>query len=105
MIQLHSPSIWFLTLLALLPLVWWAYRTPRRRAMLRYSTTDILSSIRPGMAVRGRIALPVLRIMAVALLVLALARPQKGNEQTRVFSEGIAIQMVVDRSGSMQAMD
>ena len=44
--------------------------------------------------------------MAVTiLLIVALARPQEGRKQTIVDSEGIAIEMVVDRSGSMQAMD
>jgi Ca-activated chloride channel homolog len=105
MTQFHQPSVWFLLLLLLLPLVWWAFRSPKRQAKLRYSATDVLGGIRPGLAVRGRIALPILRLAAIALVVLALARPQKGNEQTRVFSEGIAIQMLVDRSGSMQAMD
>jgi Ca-activated chloride channel family protein len=38
-------------------------------------------------------------------MIVALARPRKGREQTIIESEGIAIEMVVDRSGSMQAMD
>lgn len=105
MTQFHTPSVWFLLLLLALPLVWWAYRTPRRQAKLRYSSTALLAGLRPGWGVRARVALPVLRTLAVTLLVLALARPQKGNEQTRILAEGIAIQLVVDRSGSMQAMD
>ena len=39
------------------------------------------------------------------MLVIALARPQHGKEEFRIRAEGIAIEMVVDRSGSMQAMD
>lgn len=105
MTSFHHPSVWFLLLLVLLPLIWWARRSPRRQATLRYSSSGLLTGIRPGLAVRARILLPVLRILAVALIILALARPQKGNEQTRVLSQGIAIQLVVDRSGSMQALD
>jgi len=39
------------------------------------------------------------------LVVLALARPQRGLQEFRVRTEGIAVQMCLDRSGSMQAMD
>ena len=39
------------------------------------------------------------------LLVIALARPQQGREEYRIRAEGIAIEMAVDRSGSMQALD
>ena len=49
--------------------------------------------------------LPTLRLLALAILIVALARPQFGRTQTTVDAEGIAIQMVVDRSGSMRAMD
>ena len=38
-------------------------------------------------------------------MILSLARPRHGREQTIIESEGIAIQMVVDRSGSMRALD
>ncbi len=42
---------------------------------------------------------------ALTLMIVSLARPRYGKEQTVVTSEGIAIEMVVDRSGSMQALD
>jgi Ca-activated chloride channel family protein len=54
---------------------------------------------------RARWLLPVLRTAILVLLIVAVARPRKGNEQERIRSEGIAIQLLVDRSGSMQAMD
>jgi Ca-activated chloride channel family protein len=37
--------------------------------------------------------------------VVCLARPQKGNEETRIWAEGVAIQTLVDVSGSMEALD
>jgi Ca-activated chloride channel family protein len=53
---------------------------------------------------RTRFVLPLLRTLAIVALVLALARPQSGGayHDTR---EGIAIQMVLDVSGSMAAED
>lgn len=43
--------------------------------------------------------------MVIVLLVVALARPQHGNEQTKVTTEGIDIVLTVDVSGSMLAED
>jgi len=45
----------------------------------------------------------VIRVLVLVLLAIVLARPQKGVEQVRDVSEGVAIEMVVDRSGSMGA--
>ena len=54
---------------------------------------------------RQRLAvLPVaLRLAALVLMVIALARPQMGTERAVETSRGIAIEMVVDRSSSMGA--
>jgi Ca-activated chloride channel family protein len=41
------------------------------------------------------------RVAAIVLLTVGLARPQQGREEVRDVSQGIAIEMVVDRSGSM----
>jgi Ca-activated chloride channel family protein len=46
-----------------------------------------------------------LTLLAILLIIVALARPREGRDRTISDSEGIAIEMVVDRSGSMQALD
>lgn len=48
---------------------------------------------------------PVLRILAVLLVVFALARPQAGRRQGSRSTEGIDIMLVIDTSGSMKARD
>ena len=48
---------------------------------------------------------PTLLLTAITLLIIAMARPQEGRKQTVTDSEGIAIELVIDRSGSMHAMD
>lgn len=105
MIDWHEPSVWMLWLLVLVPLAgWWLYR-PNRHASVTWSNTDLLSGL--GSTWRSRLCwLPgALRLTALTVLIIALARPREGNEQTQIFSEGVAIQMLVDRSGSMEAMD
>jgi Ca-activated chloride channel homolog len=47
----------------------------------------------------------VLRLLALSAIVLALARPQKRNEETRTEGEGIDIVLCLDVSGSMGSRD
>jgi Ca-activated chloride channel family protein len=52
---------------------------------------------------RLRPLLVVARLLCLALLILALARPRKGTVLSEISTEGVAIEVVADRSGSMQA--
>jgi Ca-activated chloride channel family protein len=99
----HSP--WFLILLALVPVIWWRWFSPTCRTAVRFSSVAPLRRAGTTLRVKARVLIPVLRSLAVVVLALCLARPQKHNEQTRIFSEGIAIQAVVDVSGSMESQD
>ncbi len=103
--RFEPQSITWLIALVLLPLIWWRWLRHKPYSALRFSSIAGLQRQRPGFGVRGQHVIPVLRTLAVALLVICLARPEKGNEQTRIYAEGIAIQMVVDVSGSMEQAD
>jgi len=95
---------WFFLLLALIPFL--IYRHFRRRyGAVRYSSVKNLKRIESSWAVWGRHGLLLLRCITVALLVMALARPQKGREETKISAEGIDIILAVDVSGSMKAED
>ena len=95
---------WFLLLLALIPFL--VYRHFRRRhGAVRFSSIENLKRIEPSWALWGRHGLLLLRCITVALLVIALARPQKGREETKITAEGIDIVLTVDVSGSMRAED
>ena len=41
------------------------------------------------------------RLICIALLIIALARPRKGTVLSEINTEGVAIEIVVDHSGSM----
>jgi len=99
--RLHDP--WALLLLVLVPLVWRLGRSAT--PALRFSSVGFFAGIDAGRRARWRRWLPVARAVAFALLVVALARPQMGNEQTRVRAEGIDIMLAVDLSSSMLAED
>jgi Ca-activated chloride channel family protein len=64
-----------------------------------------LASVPTGWRVRASRLLPWLRLLALILLVVALARPRKGESEVQVTSEGIDIVIALDISGSMKAED
>src|SRR5690606_19973152 len=65
----------------------------------------LATSIRHGNPRRWRFWLDGLRVFALALLIIAMARPQYGRIERTTFSEGIDIAMVLDVSLSMRAGD
>lgn len=74
-------------------------------ASIKYSDLKIVKrSVRTGRQ-KLRFILPVLRILALVLFVVAFARPQAGTENREVSSEGIDIMLALDVSGSMKAED
>jgi len=101
----QPPFGWLcLVLLLLIPIVWWRALREKRRPTVRFSATDTFRSIAPSWAARARFVLPLLRTLAILALVIALARPQSGGEYVDS-RKGIAIQMLLDVSGSMAEED
>jgi len=101
----HSPR--FLWLLALVPgLLAWAVVERRRRAVLRFSAASQLLAQGRGLRPRFLWVLPVMRVLAFGLAVLALARPQERDSRVKDLSvEGIDIMIALDLSTSMEAAD
>ncbi|MDP6469353.1 MAG: VWA domain-containing protein [Pirellulaceae bacterium] len=94
-------------LMALIPLSLAVVVTMRRdkRDAIWYSSTALLASLPTTWAQMVRRSLPGLRLFGMALVVVAMARPQHGLREFRVRKDGIAIMMCLDRSGSMSALD
>jgi len=89
-----------------------ALAAPLLLALIRRGTgSAIFSSLalaeRAPRGLRVRLAwAPAFLLAAAALsLAIALAGPRRGDATTRVTREGIALMIVVDRSGSMDARD
>lgn len=91
-----------LLLLALPALLLWQIRGPRSRASLRLSTMDAAQSAPGTWRLRARWALPLLRLLAVALLIVGLARPRSGQAEALIPAEGIDIVLTLDVSSSMR---
>jgi Ca-activated chloride channel family protein len=98
---------YYLILLAALPLLvyWYVARRARKGGTLRFSDVRALKRSDRGHAGRYRHALFALRLLALAALIVAFARPQTGVTGEDVTTEGIDIVLVLDVSSSMLAED
>lgn len=98
---------YFFGLLLLIPfIIWWQLRKKKTdKPAMRLTTLSGLANVKPSWKVRLRPVLFVLRLVAFAALIVALARPQSSNVTESIDSEGIDIVLSVDVSGSMLAED
>jgi Ca-activated chloride channel family protein len=92
---------WFLLLLLLVPVLVSVTRLVHTRASARLPDTRIAARLPGTWRTFGLELLPWARALALALIVVGLARPLKGLSQSQVFSEGVDIALVLDRSPSM----
>lgn len=98
----HPEILW---LLLLLPVVaWWTLRPGRERSVA-YSSIDLLLGAGLGASAWKRFGKLALRLLALSLLIMALARPQTGRSKHTEYAEAVDIMLVLDTSGSMQAQD
>ncbi len=88
--------------LALMP---WYTGTRFRPAAMRFTSADAARSQSSSWKLRTRPLLPLLRWLALALLIVAAARPQSSEAHDIVRGEGVDISLAVDISGSMAALD
>ncbi|GAB4406700.1 MAG: VWA domain-containing protein [Bacteroidia bacterium] len=96
-----------LLLLALIPayLFWYLRYYARQRLVIRLSY-DPSEMHKPELSLTGLRMLPrILQLVAIALLILAIARPQRAGVATRMQAPGASIVLVLDVSGSMEMDD
>jgi Ca-activated chloride channel family protein len=99
---LQPEWFWLMTLLPVV-MLWRGRRGPV--AAIEYSDVSLAREVsRSG---RSRIGLLVwaLPLLAGALMIVGLARPQRTHSRTEVTANGIDIVLGLDVSGSMQALD
>ena len=100
---LHHP--WLLLLLLIVPLLVWLRHGRRRRSAMRFGDTRSLALLPPGFGVVLQPVMPVLYGLGLVLLIIAIARPQKGLDESIVRTEAVDIVLCVDLSPSMRALD
>ncbi len=94
---------YLLLLLLIVPLLlWWR---SRRRASVNFPDGALLKKLPVSLAVRLQPVLPVLYAAGLVCLIAALARPQRGMQESQVNTEGVDIVLLLDLSQSMEIDD
>ncbi|MBF0235420.1 MAG: VWA domain-containing protein, partial [Desulfamplus sp.] len=110
MFRFASPL--FLILLGIIPVLILLGRKKKGRSSGGHASINVssvefmatgLSAISPAVVLAR--FLPVLKYIALILMIVALARPQLGTKKTDVTTEGINIILALDLSESMAALD
>ncbi len=93
---------WPEALWLLLPAVWWLWRRHRQPApALEFSSLDLVAPEAASWRTRWAWLPDAFRALAVLSLIAALARPQREVEEHLRVREGIAINLLMDISSSM----
>ena len=104
-LQFAHPEYFFLLLVLIPAIIWYIYRHNRVQADIQVPTIAPFRQIEQGARIYLRHFPFILRLLAVALLIVVLARPQSTNRWENETIEGIDIMLALDISGSMLAGD
>jgi Ca-activated chloride channel homolog len=97
-------SFWLILAPAVAGALLWRFRRQVRPAAVFSSVTDLRGLPVTTAQRLGRL-LPYMYGLGLCLVIAGLARPQAGKAETRITGQGIAIEVVLDISGSMEAID
>jgi Ca-activated chloride channel family protein len=98
-------NAWLLLLLLFIPLLWWRWSLVRFKTGITYTSAVDVSLLPSSLRSKTLWIPPLLRTLTLILLIVCIARPQKRFEKTKQAADGVAIEMVIDRSSSMNAHD
>jgi Ca-activated chloride channel family protein len=99
------PKVLFLLLLLIPIIVWYLFKYRRTIPSIQVSTIRPFLNMHASFKhILGHILFDI-KLIAVALLIIILARPQSTNSWENVSTQGIDIVLALDISGSMLARD
>jgi Ca-activated chloride channel family protein len=96
---------WMLALLALLPLYAFLRGRRGREGALKFPSTELVASVAGKVRAGAGRLFVFLRVITLALGIVALAGPRRFNEVTETQASGVDIMLVYDLSWSMMALD
>ncbi|MHB9054863.1 MAG: vWA domain-containing protein [Paludibacteraceae bacterium] len=100
-----NPEYLFL-LLVLLPIIfWYIWELHKADASMQISSINKLKGNPKTLRMKFKHLPFILRVLAIAMLIFAIARPQSSSNWRTENKEGIDIMMALDISGTMQAED
>jgi Ca-activated chloride channel family protein len=96
---------YFLLLLLLVPLLIWLRHHRLRTRSMQFSNGEALSRLPTSWRIRLQPALLSVYALGLICLIIALARPQRGLDDSRVRTDAVDIILLLDLSKSMDTQD
>jgi len=105
-LQFADPWVlWLIPAVVVIAVLWFYFLSKKNYSSLKVSSSQSFASFKnPWKAILKKF-LPVLRALALILLLIALARPQTSSSEEKISTEGIDIVLAMDVSASMLAKD
>jgi len=104
-IEFANPDLLYILVIIPLLVAWYWFRNKRSYPEIQISSTEGFEKTKGTIKQYLFHSLFVLRMLAFALLIVVIARPQSSTSRKDVSIEGIDIIMAMDISGSMLAQD
>ncbi|MBK5108495.1 MAG: VWA domain-containing protein [Anaerolineales bacterium] len=104
--QFASP--WLLALVLIVPLLVtrnYLNKNATKPATIKYTRTNLMNGLPTSWRIKMKPLGYVLRMIAITLAILALARPQFVQGRETISGEGVEIALALDISGSMASLD
>ncbi|MEO0142091.1 MAG: VWA domain-containing protein [candidate division WOR-3 bacterium] len=99
--MIFASPIYFLLLIPVVGLIYWELK--KQTGTVKFSDTDFFKNYQSGRIFKYLVIL--LNTLILVLVVLGLARPQKGRVYEETETRGVDIMLCLDISGTMQAED
>lgn len=103
-IDFASPQSFLLALLLPVMILWYAKKNTGRQASFKVSSSKSFVKFTSYKTYFRHVPF-ILRLLTVALVIVALARPQTKTDEQQAEGDGIDIVLCIDVSGSMTAQD
>ncbi|MDE5912831.1 MAG: BatA domain-containing protein [Muribaculaceae bacterium] len=99
----YPQLLWLLLLIPVMAAIYFGARMMRRRALRRFGNPAVLDGLMPDVSRYLPAVKLTISLLAVAMLVIVLARPRSMGKVTEESQQGIEVMIAVDVSNSMLA--
>lgn len=96
---------YLLLLILLIPLLVWLRHFMRRKQAMQFSSSAVLHDLPKSWRLRLQPLIPLIYALGLLCLIIAIARPQRGRQESLVRTEAVDIILLLDLSGSMDTED
>ncbi|MFI3321149.1 MAG: VWA domain-containing protein [Rikenellaceae bacterium] len=104
-VRFENPQLFYLLLIVPLMIGYYLYKFRGGKAAITMSSVAAVKSLPKGVKYYLRHLPFLLRIVAIGLIVVAMARPQSSSDNQTISTEGVDIVLSLDISTSMLARD